>query len=838
MQSSSLVPDAATTTSTAATIPPSSSSSNNTKKKKRKRSKKSSNTSDAQDNDNIKTSLLNSNLSLKKHVQLKKLTKLTPYYDINELISVGNGLLLALKLFPSPSSSSIATPPFSSSTSQQPHEQSIQVAGLTNKEYNQLKLALHTVAIWRGKSDKGGRLSHAIDITAGLASVLLMDAERTSSATSTSCSNVQTQTSTIIPTIYQIRSTYSTLLLRSVNGLADTYRHSSKSNQLSVSYCCKLAGLPLWIVDIRHDASHNDLPTLGVCRIGALESLMFWSRRYWKLLEGKCYGNGGGNSSGSNVAGDGGEEVMEEKGVYTLALECLVRYQNAVVNEVCEQQQQQHKKKGEKKKSSMESTLHGLEAMAGGDGSSSIPPNAKDGKSNTGEEQATFKTSTSTGSVNPWSILDDDKPKKKRKKSKKDDNDDTPVNKGDTPVTTTANSQEDTAQTTAAPPPPTSSRDCAAEFIRTIPIDIAYSTAIQFLVWGRTSMNASGENNNGDGPALLTLPFVLDLQSSSNNSNNTQSSSSSQEFDTSFEQLRIMYEPLIIAITNVYPGFITALFVHLIDSMLCLDKARSQSRQQQEAGDLDMKQLELHTQYILRWIRHILSKAFHMHFDKSVAILTPKIDQSVVIKPPLQTETAAATTDTVSEQADDEKIFTPQPIDLKKKGRKKWTQAQLEYMQLPLDYSSLHDMGFPLNSVCDRILSHHQEINSGTAVRELKQHLEDIIGNERVVFMGIYSSQSAASEDSDHGVTDSTSSARMLDNSKPPQEVPTKEENNVLSLEDMEAMLDKDTTIKKDNHDAHVSSDEPENTLLSRIVPWTLCKSWDVCAIGSLPGYP
>ena len=52
-------------------------------------------------------------------------------------------------------------------------------------------------------------------------------------------------------------------------------------------------------------------------------------------------------------------------------------------------------------------------------------------------------------------------------------------------------------------------------------------------------------------------------------------------------------------------------------------------------------------------------------------------------------------------------------------------------------------------------------------------------------------------------------------------------------------MLDtKDTATKKDNHDVQVVSDEPENTLPSGVAPWTLCKSWDACAIGSLPGYP
>ena len=240
----------------------SSASSSSKRKKKRKKSAVvlSNYSSDDGDGDTI----LHSKLSLKKQLSLKKSCKQTPWYDTNELIETGRTLLLSLKLFPT-------------HHHQQNHQHTATPEGLTPDEHTQLQVAFRRVAVWRGHSARG-RLSHAVDITAGLASLLLSDAER-------ACHRNTTGNNP-----YQLRNAYSTLLLRSVNGLADTYRHQRKSSLLSVSHCCALAGLPLWIVDIRHDASHNDLPSLGLCRIGAIESLRFWKTRYWDTLKDKVWG--------------------------------------------------------------------------------------------------------------------------------------------------------------------------------------------------------------------------------------------------------------------------------------------------------------------------------------------------------------------------------------------------------------------------------------------------------------------------------------------------------------------------------------------------------------------
>ena len=143
-----------------------------------------------------------------------------------------------------------------------------------------------------------------------------MDAKRTRRlddlATAFSSASASIDNSSV-PSIYQMRNAYSTLLLRSVNELADTYRHQKRFSVLSVSHCCALAGLPLWIVDVRHDASHNGLPGLGVCRLGALESLRFWGGRYWDGMEGRIGGKtvvdiGGGNNGEASLYVGGHDE--------------------------------------------------------------------------------------------------------------------------------------------------------------------------------------------------------------------------------------------------------------------------------------------------------------------------------------------------------------------------------------------------------------------------------------------------------------------------------------------------------------------------------------------------
>jgi len=300
--------------------------------------------------------------------------------------------------------------------------------------------------------------------------------------------------------------------------------------------------------------------------------------------------------------------------------------------------------------------------------------------------------------------------------------------------------------------------------------------------------------------------------------------------------------------TSAYPGFAVALFVHLTDSILCLDAARrSQLGNNTDATEtcdemmLDLTQLDRNVQYLSRWMRYVLSREYHMHYDRSAAMCDGVFASS---------KRRATTADEPSSQP-------MQQVDLKKKGRKKWTTAEVEYMQSALDFSSLSQIGFPLNSVCDRLHSHQKEFsfecsgelnvvasNASNTVGSLQQLLEDVIGEERVMCMGIYGHNGiAASCD----IVATLLESGAASTSKASQGDPLHATNN-LSLEDMEAMFGNDDaksntvvpstcpTGKEDG--GQCVKDGSEIVSVHSMKPWSLCATWDACAIGTMPGYP
>eukprot|EP01082_Thalassiosira_pseudonana_P015386 g14388.t1 g14388 contig9:1732035-1734419(+) len=789
-------------TSASASAPPTYKKKN---KKKRKKSSVDSNSTLTDTN-----AILHSKLSLKKRLFLKKSAKQTPWYDTNELSETGRGLLLALKLFPSPHA--VEAPVHDDLDPTQTIE------GLTQEEYLQLQSALRRVALWRGRCGRGGRLSHAVDMTAGLAGILLTDAERESAlslaatvAGSFAHLDYKSTTQQPIPnnntSLYQLRNTYSTLLLRSVNGLADTYRHQRKSALLSVSHCCALAGLPLWIVDVRHDASHNELPSLGVCRIGALESLRFWKRRYWDLLQEKVWGDikesdAGGTQVRVEESGDG----EQEGGICTLAMDCLVRYQKAAMLEAAERaklRDHQLEKREKRQLLSWEQRrqLQKEEAVAESDEAKKsdvhksqtdyaaedeiilLPSNDEENTTLDAKGSRDPSKGNETQSYsNPWSILDDDKPKKKRKKKASAKVDVLSKNNAPTDNVNMEEAQLDdaSAQIEASsenePRPlddtdksiPTK-RDCAAEFIRTIPIDIAFSSALRFLIWGRP---------NSQGPALLTL------STETNNECQTE-----EDLEATFEDIRLMYDTFLVAMASSYPGFVSALLVHLIDAILSFDIERHSHQHDQQLVD----QIDRNIRCLTMWVYYILSREFHMHFDTSAAIY----------------EYASAT----SQNKD--------TVDLKKKGRKKWTLTEQSFMQSPLSYNLLHGLGMPLNSVCDRLMLRLHDTSASTeentttsekSLEELHSFLEEVLGRDRVICMGL-----------------------QTKNNKGLESTEAKDEQVALSLEEIEAMVSGGGR----NNDTATSASLRVTDLNSfNLHPWTLCKSWDCCAIGSMPGFP
>jgi hypothetical protein len=347
-----------------------------------------------------------------------------------------------------------------------------------------------------------------------------------------------------------------------------------------------------------------------------------------------------------------------------------------------------------------------------------------------------------------------------------------------------------------------------------------------------------------------------------------------------------MYEPLLLALVGVYPGFVVGLLVHLVDSILCLDGAMGDitcnDDDNNDCGGLDVEQLECNLEYLSRWVRYLLSREFHMHFDRRGAVFTPPPpievnDQNLQQRQeqqeqPLEEQSEPQPPPQVADPPAEGQSQTP--IDLKKRGRKKWTPTQLEYMQSPLDYAYLHkDVGFPLNSVCDRLLLQKGGVknNKGSSILGKLLHYleEDVIGKkERVAFMGIFDVPIAGGtaehdvNSSENDVTEEREGELPFHNNGADRESTTKETttqdgSNTLSLEDMEEMMlddakegevnSNDDGNNDTNQNNHVQGEDTDVPTLGityhgdkpvSIEPWALCKHWDACAIGTMPGFP
>ena len=63
----------------------------------------------------------------------------------------------------------------------------------------------------------------------------------------------------------ELQLMYSSVVVRAVNGLADAAQRGAHA--APVSTLARQIGLPGWLVDIRHQATHNRLPTLAVLQL-------------------------------------------------------------------------------------------------------------------------------------------------------------------------------------------------------------------------------------------------------------------------------------------------------------------------------------------------------------------------------------------------------------------------------------------------------------------------------------------------------------------------------------------------------------------------------------------
>lgn len=160
---------------------------------------------------------------------------------------------------------------------------------------NQKSLAVARVATWMHRTG----CPHLVESTALLTAAILLDS---STATTTSA--------------YAVRAAYAAAFSRFVTGLLDS--HQDRARKMSMYGLARSVGLPAAFVELRHQATHEALPSLVRLRGAARGGLEWIWGFYWRGID---EGGDGGEGEGTGVGrgGDGeckkvvGEVVDEEE---------------------------------------------------------------------------------------------------------------------------------------------------------------------------------------------------------------------------------------------------------------------------------------------------------------------------------------------------------------------------------------------------------------------------------------------------------------------------------------------------------------------------------------------
>ncbi|XP_041347194.1 ribosomal biogenesis protein LAS1L-like [Gigantopelta aegis] len=120
------------------------------------------------------------------------------------------------------------------------------------------------VAVWKSRVQQD--LSIAIESSAALISVLCDHEEAQKAGTTRYLDD-------------RLRSMYSMALIRFVNHV--TQRGQTKYYAMPVHELALQCGIPLWIVRLRHDATHRNLPSLDLLYSGAILALQWLHSDFW-----------------------------------------------------------------------------------------------------------------------------------------------------------------------------------------------------------------------------------------------------------------------------------------------------------------------------------------------------------------------------------------------------------------------------------------------------------------------------------------------------------------------------------------------------------------------------
>lgn len=124
------------------------------------------------------------------------------------------------------------------------------------------RVGVQRVATWRTR----GRLPVAVDSTASFVEIMLNDPGLGASKTPRS--------------EHELQLMYSMAVVRLVNGIVDVAQKNVTAR--SILMLAQDLDWPQWLVDLRHEATHNRLPSIMVLRLAAKEAVWLLSERFWR----------------------------------------------------------------------------------------------------------------------------------------------------------------------------------------------------------------------------------------------------------------------------------------------------------------------------------------------------------------------------------------------------------------------------------------------------------------------------------------------------------------------------------------------------------------------------
>jgi len=154
--------------------------------------------------------------------------------------------------------------------------------------------ALDTIDAWRLR----GRVPMAVEATGTLKRLELLDDAEEEGEKDTDTDKGKDTNKNKNADVQSLRLQYSLAIVRFVNGVADAGQKGRVA--ASVASLAHQAGLSRLLVDIRHESTHNELPTLRVLRLGARQALEWLRHRYW---EAQRVGVARGRSKVTRVVG-------------------------------------------------------------------------------------------------------------------------------------------------------------------------------------------------------------------------------------------------------------------------------------------------------------------------------------------------------------------------------------------------------------------------------------------------------------------------------------------------------------------------------------------------------